>query len=120
MKLPSDKKPHHVNLEVLSSNDLAREVYCKQFCLGMRTLQYDNLNEHAFGVAKVVVDALPPIVSQLPTPNRPWISVYTLSLIGRRNGAREVGNYIEEQVLHKEVRASVRRDRAGWLNAPSW
>ena len=83
VKSSNENKPHHINLEVLSLNDLAREVYCKQFCLGMRTLQYDNLNDHAVGVAKVMVDVLPPIVSQLPTPNRPWISVCTLSLIER-------------------------------------
>ena len=82
----------------------------------MRAVQFENLNDHAAGVAKAMVDGLPSIVWQLPSPNRPWILASTLALITRRTTARESGNYVEEKRLHKEIRASVRRDRAGWLN----
>ena len=63
-----------------------------------------------------MIDSLPAVVWHLPTAKRPWISSSTLSSLMRRNEARANGNYSEEKLLHREVRASVRRDRARWLD----
>ena len=49
-------------------------------------------------------------------PRRPWISSKTLRLIDRRNELRMSGNHVEEGVLQKEIRSSVRVDRRAWLD----
>ena len=50
------------------------------------------------------------------SPNRPWIRPPTLTLIKRRNDARNSGNREEEVRMNKHIRGAARKDRASWLN----
>ena len=78
----------------------------------MRACHYAGVDEHAMVVATTMKDAAAWVVLQLPRPRRPWISESNLVLIKRRNDARVRGAFVEERGLQKEIRASIRFDRA--------
>ena len=69
---------------------------------------------------KTFVQAFQEAESQLPScgtvPKKPWISRTTVNLIQQRADARSSGDYIEEKLLHKAIRRSVRSDKAAWLD----
>ena len=104
------------SLHGLSSNVMARTMYCEQFCESMHNSSYQNLNEHASVISNSMCLAASGLVCTLPSRRRPWISDFSLQLIARRNEEREKGNRSIEQALHKEIRQAVRKDRAVWLD----
>ena len=50
-------------------------------------------------------------------PKRPWISSRTLALLDKRNIARREHRHLDEKALAKEVKSSVGKDRAQWLDS---
>ena len=47
--------------------------------------------------------------------HRPWISDRSLDLLHQMATARQEGEYHPEKLLHHRIKASVREDRAQWL-----
>ena len=55
--------------------------------------------------------------SRSARPMRPWISERTLRLLDARSLARQTGDWLKEQELNRDIRLTVKGDRARWLDA---
>ena len=70
---------------------------------------YANIVQSVSDAAIATIPALTHVAK------RPWISNHTLGIIQKRHEARVFKNWSGEAHLHKQVKASAKRDRANWL-----
>ena len=94
-----------------------RSEFASVFCEHAGPLPINCDISHCWDTARTAMQTaaltLPPVPEKA---NNPWISSNTLDLISRRRSARAANEYENEIRLHKEVRASAKKDRTKWLD----
>lgn len=110
------KKRSKANVESLA-DDCTRSAFANAFCghlearIEIRSVA--NFWENGRVAMAIAVSTLP---AQPERANKPRISQTTLDLIARRRQARADNDCELERKLHKDVRASAKKDRSAWFD----
>ena len=81
--------------------------FCQTFCSKIPLdISAQSLNDKANGIHVAMHAAATLSLHAGPPQKRPWISSSTLALIEKTEKARSMHNYVDETVLHKQIRAA--------------
>ena len=104
-----------VDLEALQ-NDRVREQLVRDFKRTMATRTNTSIDSRWQSMCDAMRIAMSDNLPKLQLPKkRPWISERTLALVAQKCGARSTNRWELEKELKGQIRKSVRRDRAAWL-----
>ena len=113
------KRPAATNKDLtMLSNDRARADLCNSFINSLSASPaLTDVESLAENVRSSMVHAVATLPDRCAKPQHPRISIHTISLIERRNEARERGIYHVERELNECIKRSAKYDRKHWLNS---
>ena len=104
------------NWAALKNPDV-KDCFVKEYVSAMPSHTTESVDERWQNICEAMAKASASYVPPCPkSGNKPWISQATLTLIGHKQKARLECNWTLEKSLRKEVKRSVKRDRATFLN----